>query len=42
MQEYIEKRVQQIPLSKERAKQLNDAVTEEERAHLRSAGMVQH
>ena len=29
MQEYIEKRVQQIPLSKERAKHLNDAVTEE-------------
>ena len=40
MQEYIEKRVQQIPLSKERAKHLNDAVTEEERANLRSAGMV--
>ena len=31
-----------IPLSKERAKHLNDAVTEEERANLRSAGMVQH
>ena len=27
MQEYIEKRVHQIPLSRERAKHLNDAVT---------------
>lgn len=42
MQDYIEKRVHQIPLSRERPNHLTDAVTEQERAILRSAGMVQH